>query len=541
MEQQRHGPVVRLQPEPGRLPSLLIDPLNDRQVEAVPLPAARLLSGDVFWDERGEPRLDVLDSHLHAEGLLTQELILELISRVKEQLELEPNLIMVNDPVTVVGDIHGQFFDLRTLLDVGGSFDDTQYLFLGDYVDRGSFSMEVVTYLYAVKLKHPKRVHLLRGNHESRQMTSYFNFREECEFKYDSWVYEALMESFDALPIAALINKQFLAVHGGLSPDMTDYLVIQRLDRFQEPPKEGLLCDILWSDPMDDCRGRDEYSPNTVRGCAWSFSLSVANKFLADNNLLTIFRAHEVQKDGYKFHKTNPRTSMPSVITIFSAPNYCDAYGNRGAVLKLENNTLNLKQFNFTEHPYHLANFMSVFEWSLPFVAEQTLAVFEAILGQPADYENGNGEAAATNDVAAAEAAISATRAKRPSLTLDENRAVEFALELSKGLIPLSSDDKTPKEEAASKGRILQKVRAIARMAAVYKRTVEKHQKLICLKGVCPGDKLSPDLLLEARGRISSEDELFDVAQNLDTNNEKRPLGAEALPKQSAAAGEPVR
>jgi len=521
---------------------LLADPLKDRQVAHVPLPAARLLSGDVFWDERGEPRLQLLNDHLHAEGLLTQELILELISRVQETLQQEPNLISVSDPVTVVGDIHGQFFDLRTLIDVGGSFEDTQYLFLGDYVDRGSFSMEVVTYLYAVKLKYPKRVHLLRGNHESRQMTSYFNFREECEFKYDSWVYNALMESFDSLPIAALINGQFLALHGGLSPDMNDYRLIQRLDRFQEPPKEGLLCDLLWSDPLDESRGRDPFAPNTVRGCAWSFSLTVANKFLAENNLLSIFRAHEVQKDGYKFHKTNPKSSMPSVITIFSAPNYCDAYGNRGAVLRLENNTLNLKQFNFTEHPYHLANFMSVFEWSLPFVAEQTLAVFESILGGEGDA----GEVAAEVDhdgVAAAEAALSVEkpgrRASRPSLTPEENRAVELALELSKGLIPLSPDDTTPKEEEAAKGRIRQKVRAIARMAAVYKKIVENHQKLICLKGVCPGDKLSPDLLLQARGRISSEDELFDVAQSLDTDNEKRPVASSPEGVENTAAGQP--
>merc|ERR1719272_2642276 len=148
------------------------------------------------------------------------DLLLEIIKETSALFEAEPNLLKLTDPITVVGDIHGQYFDLLKLLEVGGMPGVTQYLFLGDYVDRGSFSVEVVALLYAIKIKHPKRVRMLRGNHECRQMTSFFNFREECEYKYDINIYNAVMESFDNLPLAATINGKFLAVHGGISPEL---------------------------------------------------------------------------------------------------------------------------------------------------------------------------------------------------------------------------------------------------------------------------------------------------------------------------------
>merc|ERR1719272_1541397 len=174
------------------------------------------------------------------------DLLLEIIKETSALFEAEPNLLKLTDPITVVGDIHGQYFDLLKLLEVGGMPGVTQYIFLGDYVDRGSFSVEVVALMYAFKIKYPKRVRMLRGNHECRQMTAFFNFRDECEHKYDTSVYDAIMDAFDTLPLAATINGKFMAVHGGLSPDLVKIKDLASIDRFHEPPREGLHCDLIW-------------------------------------------------------------------------------------------------------------------------------------------------------------------------------------------------------------------------------------------------------------------------------------------------------
>jgi serine/threonine-protein phosphatase 2B catalytic subunit len=142
----------------------LKDPCGDRPVAEVPLPPAELLTQSAFF-KSGQPDLECLMKHFSGEGLLTQELLLDLVKKAGSLFESEPNLLKLNDPITVVGDIHGQYYDLLKLLEVGGLPGDIQYLFLGDYVDRGSFSVEVLALLYAIKIKHPKRVRMLRGNH----------------------------------------------------------------------------------------------------------------------------------------------------------------------------------------------------------------------------------------------------------------------------------------------------------------------------------------------------------------------------------------
>ena len=135
------------------------------------------------------------------------------------------------------------------MLDVGGNPENTKYLFLGDYVDRGNFSVEVVLVLYAIKLNFPQTIFMIRGNHECRQMTSFFNFRTECIAKYDQEIYDRFMESFDTIPLSCLINGKFLGVHGGISPELETIANLNAINRFQEPPRAGLYCDLLWSDP----------------------------------------------------------------------------------------------------------------------------------------------------------------------------------------------------------------------------------------------------------------------------------------------------
>ena len=168
-------------------------------------------------------------------------------------------------------------------------------------------------------------------------MTSFFNFRAECLYKYDQEIYEKFMESFDFFPLAAIINGKFLAVHGGISPDLKSIEELNKMDRVKEPPRTGLFCDLLWSDPIDNEEGicENSYRPNDVRGCSYFYGADAVIKFLDKNNLLSVLRAHEAQIEGYKMHKWS-NSEFPVVITIFSAPNYCDVYGNKGALIKFD-------------------------------------------------------------------------------------------------------------------------------------------------------------------------------------------------------------
>ena len=175
------------------------------------------------------------------EGLLAKNDVIKIIKLAFLIIKNEPNALTIKDPVTIVGDIHGQYYDLIKLLTVGGEPEKTKYLFLGDFVDRGSFSMEVIILVLALKINFPKTVFLLRGNHECRQMTQSFNFRQEVLYKYDAEIYDLLIDLFDSLPLAAIINGKFLAVHGGISPELTTISDLQKIDRFKAPPKAGLI------------------------------------------------------------------------------------------------------------------------------------------------------------------------------------------------------------------------------------------------------------------------------------------------------------
>jgi serine/threonine-protein phosphatase 2B catalytic subunit len=521
--------MSRPKPEPGQRPQPLKDPCNDRPLKDLPPPPAQLLTLDVVFDKSGQPDLETLMSHFKLEGALDQELLLTIIKKASEIFEQEPNLLKLSDPITVVGDIHGQYFDLEKLFEIGGMPGDTQYIFLGDYVDRGSFSVEVVATLFTIKIKYPKRVRMLRGNHECRQMTSFFNFREECEHKYDIGVYNAIMDAFDTLPIAATINGKFLCVHGGLSPDFPTLKAINGVNRFQEPPREGLLCDIIWADPLESLEAKDGVKPkkggspfiaNEVRGCSYYFSFEGAVKFLQKNQLLSVIRAHEAQLEGYKMHKTNPATGFPSVITIFSAPNYCDCYNNKAAILKFDNSTLNILQFNCSPHPYHLPNFMDVFTWSMPFVIEKVTEMLYYII-QPAAGKQ------SVEDIKLPDLPGNIKSHYRASLSEEGNKAVELSLRLGQ-MGNAKSDGKDgssgPPEEDA-RDRMRKKVRSIARMARMFKTLRQENEAIIRLKGMCPGHKLAPGLLLAGKERLQNELEVFSHMSQIDTENELRPDG----------------
>lgn len=358
---------------------------KERVVKNVPSITAKIPSNEEVFDARtGLPNHEFLKNHFRKEGRLREEQALRILDMATICLSKEPNLLQVPAPVTVCGDIHGQYFDLLKLFEVGGNPETTPYLFLGDYVDRGPFSFECLIYLYALKLNFYSQLWLLRGNHECKHLTSYFTFKNECLHKYSMKVYEACCHSFNALPLAALMNNQYFCVHGGISPELNTVQDVNKIHRFKEIPSRGLMCDLVWADPVEDYDEdtvtKGNFVPNSVRGCSFAFTYKASCEFLQRTGLLSIIRAHEAQDAGYRMYKNTETLGFPSLLTLFSAPNYLDTYKNKAAILKYESNVMNIRQFNMSPHPYWLPDFMDVFTWSLPFVGEKVTEMLVSIL-----------------------------------------------------------------------------------------------------------------------------------------------------------------
>ena len=259
---------------------------------------------------------------------ISESAVKRLCASVSELLMEESNVQPVCSPVTIVGDIHGQFFDLLHLLsdEVGGSPPDINYIFLGDFVDRGHNSVETLTLLLCLKLKFPGHVTLLRGNHESRQITQVYGFYDECLRKYgNASVWRYCTQCFDTFALAAIIDSQVLCVHGGLSPDVRTLDQIRAIDRQQEIPHEGAFCDLMWSDP-EDISVPWQVSP---RGAGFLFGERVTDEFNFVNRLSLIARAHQLVMEGKKYHFNK------NLVTVWSAPNYCYRCGNVAAILTI--------------------------------------------------------------------------------------------------------------------------------------------------------------------------------------------------------------
>jgi serine/threonine-protein phosphatase 2B catalytic subunit len=472
----------------------------ERVCKDVQAPAFNPPTDEQFFSpqDRTKPNIQFLKQHFYREGRLTEQQALWIIKKGAEVLRAEPNLLEMDAPITVCGDVHGQYYDLMKLFEVGGDPAETRYLFLGDYVDRGYFSIECVLYLWCLKIHYPKTLWLLRGNHECRHLTDYFTFKLECKHKYSETIYEACMDSFCALPLAAVMNKQFLCIHGGLSPELHTLDDLKSVDRFREPPTQGLMCDILWADPLEDFgqeKTSDYFLHNHVRGCSYFFSYPAACAFLEKNNLLSIIRAHEAQDAGYRMYRKTRTTGFPSVMTIFSAPNYLDVYNNKAAVLKYENNVMNIRQFNCTPHPYWLPNFMDVFTWSLPFVGEKITDMLLAILSTCSEEE---------------------LKEETPTTTSPGPAS------------PALSND--PESIEVRRRAIKNKILAIGRLSRVFQVLREESEKVTELKTVSGGRLPAGTLMLGAEG-LKNAINGFEDARKVDLQNERLPPTHEEVVK----------
>jgi serine/threonine-protein phosphatase PP1 catalytic subunit len=257
---------------------------------------------------------------------LAEHEIKMLCTRARPLLLEQPMLLELEAPIKICGDVHGQFTDLLRLLEYGGFPPESNYLFLGDYVDRGKQSIETICLLLAYKIQWPENFFILRGNHESAGINRIYGFYDECKRRYSIKLWKVFSDVFNCLPAAALIDEKILCMHGGLSPELQSLHQIAELERPCDVPDMGLLCDLLWSDPDAQISGWGEND----RGVSFVFGADVVSHFLEVQDLDLLIRGHQVVEDGYEFFAGR------RLVTLFSAPNYCGEFDNAGGMISVD-------------------------------------------------------------------------------------------------------------------------------------------------------------------------------------------------------------
>lgn len=262
--------------------------------------------------------------------ILKPSILINLADKAYNIIKQEPNLLKLEAPFYIFGDIHGQFDALTRFMEKTGYPPNSRYLFMGDYVDRGPNSIEVLALLLSMKLLYPTDVYILRGNHECSEVNHEYGFYDECISRFGSndgnVVFNAMNRTMMALPLAATINDKVFCVHAGISPDLKKLEQINQINRFINIPQNGILCDMMWSDPKF---GINNWIDNDSRGVSYMYGERALIEFLDNNGLELMCRAHQLVVNGYQFFCDN------KMVTIFSAPNYCGQCGNDGAVMKM--------------------------------------------------------------------------------------------------------------------------------------------------------------------------------------------------------------
>jgi len=244
--------------------------------------------------------------------------------------------------VTICGDVHGQYYDFLHIFELNGvPSHSNAYLFNGDFVDRGSWSCEIIISMLALKVLYPRHFMMTRGNHETINMNNMYGFKGEVQHKYSAKVFDLFTELFNALPLCYVIGESIFVCHGGLmKKEAVKIEEIQSINRFQQPC-EGVMTDIMWSDPQE----QNGLAPSK-RGGGTMFGPDITAAFLERNGLKLMVRSHEVQEEGYKVMHNG------KLITIFSAPNYVDQMGNKGAFIRLDSTyEPKFTQFEAQKHP----------------------------------------------------------------------------------------------------------------------------------------------------------------------------------------------
>jgi serine/threonine-protein phosphatase PP1 catalytic subunit len=275
----------------------------------------------------------IIDKCLEAKGAKPGKLVqvsegqLKALNTAAREVFLgQSGLLELEAPIKICGDIHGQYHDLLRLFEYGGMPPESNYLFLGDLVDRGKQGLEVVTLLFAYKVAHPENFFILRGNHECASITGIYGFYDECKRRYNIKMWKHFCDVFNCMPFCALLDEKIMCFHAGLSPELNNMDQIRRLVRPTDVPDSGLICDLLWGDPDKDIAGWAEND----RGVSFIFGPDVVTSFLQKHDMDLLVRAHQVVEDGYEFF------AKRQLITLFSAPNYCGEFDNAGAMMSID-------------------------------------------------------------------------------------------------------------------------------------------------------------------------------------------------------------
>ncbi|CAB3407783.1 unnamed protein product [Caenorhabditis bovis] len=257
--------------------------------------------------------------------------IRRILKRTMRLLSPLPAMIEIEAPLTIFGDLHGQLNDLIRYFQAVGFPSDRKMLFLGDYVDRGGNSFEVIMLLFCYLVMYPKNVYMLRGNHECLKMNRLYGFHSELKRKRNLTMWVKFQKVFNQLPLCATISRKILCMHGGISEHITSWKSLYDLKKPNRPKlcDEGIAMDLMWADPTQDkC---STFASNTMRSISVLFGEKAISDLLDMLNLELVVRAHEVSQEGYHFFFNK------KLVTVFSAPFYCGNDVNCGAIMHVSN------------------------------------------------------------------------------------------------------------------------------------------------------------------------------------------------------------